>query len=113
MSVFHQLHCLKNIQKALVELQDLDKSNTEGQRSGMPRAKSTDTPDEKFARVEQSHIEHCFAYLKQSILCAGDTTLEGPDKAGRGLHGWGVEHQCREWEGKNGLKRWAAINGVL
>ena len=113
LELFHQLHCLKNIQKALVELQDLDRSNTEGQRSGMPKAKSTDTPDEKFTRVKQSQIEHCFAYLKQSILCASDTTLKGPDKTDRRLHGWGVEHQCRECEGKNGLKRWAATNGVL
>lgn len=23
------------------------------------------------------HIAHCFDYLRQGILCAGDTTLEG------------------------------------
>lgn len=46
-----------------------------------------------------SHITHCFDYIRQGILCSGDTTLEG-----RAIHegeklpiGWGSYHDCKDW----------------
>ena len=47
------------------------------------------------------HVGHCFGYLRQSIMCAGDATLEYPTaKMGLGqnaVDGWGVPHdECRD-----------------
>ena len=39
------------------------------------------------------HDAHCFDYIRQGILCAGDTTIEGHTGDG---HGWGSEHQCKD-----------------
>jgi hypothetical protein len=39
------------------------------------------------------HTIHCFDYLRQAILCAGDTTLEGTTEYGEG---WGSLHQCKD-----------------
>ena len=46
------------------------------------------------------HLAHCFDYLRQAILCAGDTTIEWAREAEEGANpsqvdGWGIEHQCR------------------
>ncbi len=48
------------------------------------------------------HSRHCFEYLRQSILCCGDTTLEGqqttfPDKDQAGSDGWDAKHICRDY----------------
>jgi hypothetical protein len=50
----------------------------------------------------EDHINHCFDYLRQAIMCAGDTTLEkaivGEDgQIKRDVEGWDVEHQCRDY----------------
>ena len=81
-SAFHGLHCLQKLHIAFARL----------------RSNSTRDADDH----DINHAAHCFSYLRQSILCAGDMTLEGPDRRPeRGespLRGWGVEHQCRAWE---------------
>lgn len=41
------------------------------------------------------HSAHCFDYLRQSIMCSADTTLEGVSEAGPG---WGGKHQCTDYE---------------
>jgi hypothetical protein len=48
------------------------------------------------------HLDHCFDYLRQSLMCTGDTTLEKAalDYDGRQIRiieGWDVEHQCRDF----------------
>jgi hypothetical protein len=51
----------------------------------------------------RDHWAHCIDYLRQSIQCSADTTLEepldapstSPDLAG--LDGWGVTHTCRDY----------------
>ncbi|KAH8806077.1 hypothetical protein F5884DRAFT_801584 [Xylogone sp. PMI_703] len=73
MSVFHQLHCLSYI--------------VEHFQSG-------------FSGVELTgeiahHSAHCFDYLRQSILCAADTSLEGKTEAGPG---WGSKHECKDYD---------------
>jgi len=52
------------------------------------------------------HSAHCFDYLRQSIICAGDTNLEGKTEAGPG---WGSPHQCADYEA---LLAWANENGA-
>lgn len=49
----------------------------------------------------QGHLPHCFEYLRQSIMCAGDTALEGqhttfPDGI-RGSDGWDAKHVCKDY----------------
>ena len=49
-----------------------------------------------------NHMKHCFDFLRQAIMCAGDTTLEtlrvseGDTKLS--VNGWGIEHRCRSYQ---------------
>ncbi|KAF9692899.1 hypothetical protein EKO04_009006 [Ascochyta lentis] len=50
------------------------------------------------------HNNHCIDYLRNAVVCAADTTLEGQAVArgGRevpGTDGMGGVHVCRDWEG--------------
>lgn len=52
-------------------------------------------------RKVDGHIQHCMNYLRQSILCAADTTLEPPDWQMRNYKlervGGGWTRKCRDW----------------
>ncbi|KAK4206801.1 hypothetical protein QBC37DRAFT_300044, partial [Rhypophila decipiens] len=78
-SVFYQLHCLKSIRKHYSALQ----SNT------------------PLVDPVENHVDHCFDYLRQAIMCSADMTLEKarvePDGHRRKVDGWGTTHQCRNW----------------
>lgn len=52
----------------------------------------------------ERHVRHCFDYLRQSLMCAADGTLEPVDFSLGGVTGWGVKRQCRDYEA---LKLWA------
>ncbi|PQE14476.1 Tat pathway signal sequence protein [Rutstroemia sp. NJR-2017a BBW] len=67
MSVFHQLHCLYFQQ-------------------GYGGANLT----EEVAH----HSAHCFDNIRQAIMCAADTTLEGKTDT----PGWGAKHQCTDYD---------------
>lgn len=50
----------------------------------------------------QGHLPHCFEYLRQSIMCCGDTALEGqhttfPDGI-IGSDGWDAKHVCKDYD---------------
>ncbi|KAF4836122.1 Oxidase ustYa [Colletotrichum siamense] len=74
-AVFHQLHCLYMT------------------RSGYFAAR-----DGKLSTVNTTHLSHCWDYLRQSIMCSGDTTLEWLPPKGVGSTGWGYQHTCRDYE---------------
>ncbi|KAF2096000.1 hypothetical protein NA57DRAFT_78771 [Rhizodiscina lignyota] len=76
-SVFHQLHCLSRLLQSYGELY-----------LGL-------TPS-----VDAEHAAHCFDYLRQSIMCDADVTLEGNNSAGPG---WGSTHVCKDFES---IQRW-------
>ena len=80
--------------------------------------------------LHRGHVAHCFDYVRQGIMCAGDLTLESaaefPDKWLEGISedlirekygdrrpvlvdGWGIEHRCRSFEG---AKEWTFRNRV-
>ena len=41
------------------------------------------------------HLAHCFDYLKQTIICSMDMTLEYPTKGGVNvINGYEIPHQC-------------------
>lgn len=51
--------------------------------------------------IREQHIAHCYDYLRQAVMCAADTALEGRRdnlslKASE-TDGWGTTHQCRNW----------------
>ena len=91
-SLYHQLHCLMNLQAMHVDLL------SNGSR----------------AVVDADHAQHCFSYIRQGIMCAGDMTLEAPDPnpvPGRNpLQGWETKHSCRKWED---LTKWIRENAAV
>uniref|UniRef100_A0A093UTD7 Uncharacterized protein n=1 Tax=Talaromyces marneffei PM1 TaxID=1077442 RepID=A0A093UTD7_TALMA len=42
-------------------------------------------------------IDHCFDYIRQSLMCAGDTSIAGEDFPG-GSYQFEVVHVCRNWD---------------
>ena len=69
-SMFHQLHCVDKLRRAL------------------------DNPDDPISTIP--HLQHCLNYIRQMILCAADLTLE-PVDIGHEASGVGVTHTCRDW----------------
>lgn len=57
------------------------------------------------------HEYHCIDYIRQSIMCSADTTLDfaelQPDGRRKGFSGANSTHQCRDWEA---LTAWAVEN---
>ncbi|KAM3537566.1 hypothetical protein ARSEF1564_009511 [Beauveria bassiana] len=72
-SMFHQIHCLVAIRNAI-----------------------------RTRTFDDQHLDHCLDYLRQAIMCTGDTTLEKVIKDDSGkfkpeIDGWGTVHECRSW----------------
>lgn len=89
-SVTHQLHCLYTILEAY-NIQKL-----------------TLTTSMVVDPIKMPwHINHCFEYLRQAIMCAGDVALEGAattfpgdDMTGEdrgGSDGWDAKHVCKDY----------------
>ncbi|KAH7927383.1 hypothetical protein BV22DRAFT_1127419 [Leucogyrophana mollusca] len=72
-SMFHQMHCLQMLRKAIIEK---GSANT--------------------------HTQHCLNLLRQAVLCASDTTLDPMNVSDEGkligTDGVGIVHVCRDWE---------------
>ncbi|KAK2056990.1 hypothetical protein LY76DRAFT_575289 [Colletotrichum caudatum] len=85
-SVYHQLHCLYSTMRAYYEL--IDRINNPEQRRELP----TDPGWNK------EHLNHCWDYLRQNIMCAADVTLEWHRWNEKVETGWGYEHQCKDWD---------------
>lgn len=51
--------------------------------------------DFDFGLDRSKHTSHCFEYLRQSIMCSADSTLEPADNSLMGFLGWGFQRQCR------------------
>ncbi|PMD42925.1 hypothetical protein L207DRAFT_422686 [Hyaloscypha variabilis F] len=88
-SMFHQLHCLMRIRETLFMTKfALNHTNAE-------------KIDEHLIEPSMMHVYHCFDYIRQALMCAGDLTLEWPrtEKNGQrfAVDGWGVSHQCKSW----------------
>lgn len=80
-SVTHQLHCLYNIAQVysgLISDPDLIPEQMHG------------------------HLPHCFEYLRQNIMCCGDTALEGQQttfpEGFIGSDGWDAKHVCKNYD---------------
>lgn len=85
----HQLHCLYMI---------LDAYNTLQVSVDLGFANKVRNP---------WHVTHCFEYIRQAIMCAGDVALEGAattfphdPETGRdlgGSDGWDAKHVCKDY----------------
>jgi hypothetical protein len=75
LSVFHQLHCLSYLAQHY-------------------RPSTSPHPFDNETEILH-HSVHCFDYLRQSLMCAADTSLEGKTTAGPG---WGATHVCADYE---------------
>lgn len=96
-SAFHQLHCIESVHVAFLQLK------------GVLNASTAVHSHKHSSEVQQGgtelwHIEHCFDYLRQVVMCHADLALEhrqewegaGPDSDA--TDGWDVVHQCRDWD---------------
>jgi hypothetical protein len=72
-SMFHQLHCLDKLRRAVVH----------------------DPPSE----WERWHTQHCLNYVRQMLLCSSSNRLEPVKDVADGLKvdGLELEHTCRDW----------------
>ena len=76
-SMFHQLHCLDKMRRAVVR-----------------------APPSEW---ESWHTQHCLNYVRQMLLCAASVRLEpvkqavGAGAEGPKVDGLGLEHRCRDW----------------
>lgn len=55
------------------------------------------------AEAHSQHTDHCFDYLRQAVMCAGDMTIEWAREERYGqepftVDGWSVSHQCKSWD---------------
>jgi hypothetical protein len=85
-AVFHEMHCLmhisESIDKLVMQIRNKDFVLDEG---------------------TIGHNDHCFNYLRNALMCCGDTTLEGQSQAKMfehiaGTDGTGAMHVCRNYE---------------
>lgn len=61
------------------------------------RLESDDDADATDGEHAMSHMRHCFDYLRQSLMCAADSSLEPVDSMLGGVTGWGNERFCRDY----------------
>lgn len=56
-----------------------------------------------------SHVQHCIEYLRVTLMCHADTTLEGGEyvDAFHRAEGMGTVHMCKNWDD---LLGWANIH---
>lgn len=89
-SMWHQLHCLSHMRTYMFTMQ-----------ASFNRTNAQQVFDVLLA-PQAEHMLHCFDYLRQAIMCAGDMTLEWPSTEPDGrrfaVNGWGIEHKCRDWD---------------
>ncbi|KAJ5413281.1 hypothetical protein N7465_005586 [Penicillium sp. CMV-2018d] len=102
-AVFHQLHCLYAIMDVYNQLSS--------PASELPRD-STHEHNYHSHQHSHNHVDHCFRYLRQSLLCCGDTALEGqdPNTDTQGTDGTGAVHMCKDYDA---IRDWAERNRIV
>ncbi|KAK4222122.1 hypothetical protein QBC38DRAFT_520194 [Podospora fimiseda] len=80
-SMTHQLHCLHAIVRVVA-------AYTSDRLDMLPEEGAW-------------HVAHCFDYMRQSIMCAGDLALEGQQTTFppnvKGSDGWDAKHVCKDY----------------
>ncbi|KAI1820840.1 hypothetical protein F4861DRAFT_521648 [Xylaria intraflava] len=90
--VFHKMHCLVAIREEFAALATNDSPREE------EKVAARDGADMKIQlTLNRNHLEHCFDFLRQDILCAADMTLEPLADGYVETDGQGIEHECKDW----------------
>ncbi|KAE9373175.1 hypothetical protein N431DRAFT_455966 [Stipitochalara longipes BDJ] len=84
--VFHKMHCIIAIREEFVMYL------TDETRAGTGDSKTNGK-----LTVNANHLQHCFDFLRQDILCAADMTLEPLGPGYMEMDGQGVVHECKDW----------------
>ena len=82
-SLYHQLHCVNSIRFSYTVARD-----------GL-------VTDPEILRNKVSHDNHCFQFIRQSILCKADDSLvpmQTNPNVSLAAMGFGNTHRCRNWE---------------
>ncbi|EFQ95298.1 hypothetical protein P3342_002233 [Pyrenophora teres f. teres] len=134
-AVFHELHCLHGLRLSYFKTSyALSKMRHQHHQQRQEQDPYTTHPRDDHPHIAGSftlnpylesllaehnhgheHITHCFEYLRQALMCAADTNLEGTKMqeferadGGKGYvlgsDAWGTKRVCRGFEG---VKRWA------
>lgn len=82
LSLYHQIHCLESLRNAILNRGHHAHDAADGMR-----------------KRDVEHSAHCLNYLRQTIMCNADLTLEpevveGTQDVGEGL---AAVHVCRDW----------------
>ncbi|KZL66181.1 hypothetical protein CI238_09978 [Colletotrichum incanum] len=92
-SMTHQLHCLYAILESYAGLA-ANGSAAVDMHSHIPEG--TEGAEGPW------HLQHCFEYLRQAIMCAGDVALEGTQTTFpvgfTGSDGWDAKHVCKDYK---------------
>jgi hypothetical protein len=102
LSAFHQLHCL--VRSPTTSSQTRPSSKPDNLQSYLVQHFQRGYSGSNLTQEVAHHSAHCFDYVRQALMCFGDTTLEGETAAGPG---WGHVHECVDYEA---LLRWANEN---
>ncbi|KAM3504765.1 hypothetical protein MY10362_003374 [Beauveria mimosiformis] len=89
---------------------DLTAGSTEGQEDDAHHGDHGDHG--RRGPKSHRHVDHCFRYLRQSLLCCGDTALEGqdPNTDKAATNGVGAVHMCKDFEA---IRSWAEDNRLV
>ncbi|KAI1327351.1 hypothetical protein F5Y16DRAFT_372266 [Xylariaceae sp. FL0255] len=113
-SVFHQIHCLQVIFSEFNALLDTSDTSNHGRRRRKISVRSSQQHHHHGqAEAEEEdtleHVGHCFDYIRNSLMCCGDTALEGQGSNTEkpGTLGEGSKHVCRNLQA---IKTWTEEN---
>ncbi|KAF1736526.1 hypothetical protein CRV24_002132 [Beauveria bassiana] len=86
--MFHQLHCLQLMRMAI---QTIAPPDEEAATIMKPRH------DRDPSKVPFGHLGHCLDYMRQTVLCYADGTLEPPEPSdhGLGIEGYNITRHCK------------------
>lgn len=100
-AAYHQIHCLHGIRIAYYSrVNELHKLQDK-------HSLVNHYIENMGANMHLYHLDHCFEYLRQALMCAADSNLEDlvVDETGRAeAPGWGTERVCRNF---GRLGRWS------
>lgn len=96
-SVTHQLHCLYSV----IHSYAAAKTGIHDEGHEHNHRRRGDDNEEAEQLDADFHVQHCFDYLRQAIMCSGDVALEGDQttfpEGSIGSDGWDAKHVCRDW----------------
>ncbi|KAF7934656.1 uncharacterized protein EAE98_002701 [Botrytis deweyae] len=83
---FHQLHCVDALRKRFYQEEDLKKALIAGEDlDNMPQ------------HIDETHVLHCVEFLRQSVMCHADTSLQVEASYHQGILAFGTTYPCRNW----------------